>query len=177
MSKLVYILPNVSLGCMARNNISGLNDQHAFPGVPWSLPWEFCRFAMADFINGCLNAQMHKLVGRVAYHWLNLHADLILVQDMTWHKAPWSLLLKNLCSVPGHTVSKWGARRSPGCVMWCHTCDVMLQRGQCSPHLPWSWSCLWWSSRVLSLLNPMNTFSDPSPQTNFGHLVGQVQIY
>lgn len=58
------------------------------------------------FVNGCLDAQMHKLVGRVANHWLTLHTDLTLVQDMTWHKAPWSLLLENLCSVPGHTVSK-----------------------------------------------------------------------
>jgi len=80
MSKLVYISSNVSLGPMARNSISGLNDQHvrAFPGVTWSLPWEFYRFAMADF---------YKWMSECSY------------AQACWKGsiAPWSLLLENLC--------------------------------------------------------------------------------
>lgn len=144
MSKLVYISSNVSLGPMARNSISGLNDQHAraFPGVTWSLPWEFYRFAMADFykwMSECSDAQAC---------W---KGSILLVESAYWshscsrHDLAQSTLVlafREPLSVPGHTVSKGKARRNPE----CQTCNVMLQSGQCSPHLPWSWSCLRWSS-------------------------------
>ena len=51
MSKLVYILSNVSLWSMPINRIFRSNDQYACasPGVTWSLPREFYHFALAGF--------------------------------------------------------------------------------------------------------------------------------
>lgn len=109
MSKLAYILSNVSLGPRSRNSIFGSNDQHVYhvyhvdpmlQASPGPLPWELNRFAVRGR-NGCLNAQMHKLAGKVA-----CHTCLTFVQSMTRHKVPWFLLLEKLCSIPGNMMSE-----------------------------------------------------------------------